>query len=349
MRDAEGAAERLDDQRRLGRAWGLMGNLLCFAGRRAESEAISERAGAVGEAIGDLVSQISANTNLGFNAYSAGHYRKAEAFQYRILELIPRERFRDRFERALLPAVNAMSNLARALAQRGAFDEAVRHGQAAVELAEELAHPYSLAVAHSIAGHVHRLRGDVAQARAILNRARAVAEELRIRFLVPQVALDLSAVSVLDGHVQDALHLAPAARVAIDEVGLRWMEAVAELRLGEALLAASRVDEARSAATRALDLARERGEQGHEAWTLRLLGEIATHPDVTAVDVAEGYYRNALVLAERLDMRPLVAHCHLGLGNLYRRTGNRAKAAEHLSTATTIVPRNGHELLAGEG
>jgi tetratricopeptide (TPR) repeat protein len=127
------------------------------------------------------------------------------------------------------------------------------------------------------------------------------------------------------------------------------MEAVAELRLGEALLAASRVDEARSAATRALDLARERGEQGHEAWTLRLLGEIATHPDVTAVDVAEGYYRNALVLAERLDMRPLVAHCHLGLGNLYRRTGNRAKAAEHLSTATTIVPRNGHELLAGEG
>ena len=35
-------------------------------------------------------------------------------------------------------------------------------------------------------------------------------------------------------------------------------------------------------------------------------------------------------------MRPLVAHCHLGLGKLYRRTGDRAKAAEHLTTATTM-------------
>jgi hypothetical protein len=35
-------------------------------------------------------------------------------------------------------------------------------------------------------------------------------------------------------------------------------------------------------------------------------------------------------------MRPLVAHCHLGLGKLYRRTGNRQRAQEHLTTATTM-------------
>jgi hypothetical protein len=35
-------------------------------------------------------------------------------------------------------------------------------------------------------------------------------------------------------------------------------------------------------------------------------------------------------------MRPLVAHCHLGLSKLFRRTGNRAKAEEHLTTATTM-------------
>jgi hypothetical protein len=32
----------------------------------------------------------------------------------------------------------------------------------------------------------------------------------------------------------------------------------------------------------------------------------------------------------------LVAHCHLGLGKLYRRTGEPAKAEEHLSTAMTM-------------
>ena len=43
-----------------------------------------------------------------------------------------------------------------------------------------------------------------------------------------------------------------------------------------------------------------------------------------------------MALAEPRGMRPLVAHCHLGLGKLYQRTGERAKAGEHLTTATTM-------------
>ena len=38
---------------------------------------------------------------------------------------------------------------------------------------------------------------------------------------------------------------------------------------------------------------------------------------------------------------PLVAHCHLGLGKLYQRTGDRAKAEEHLTTATTMYREMG--------
>jgi hypothetical protein len=43
-----------------------------------------------------------------------------------------------------------------------------------------------------------------------------------------------------------------------------------------------------------------------------------------------------LALAEPRGMRPLVAHCHLGLGKLYRRTGKTQESQEHLSTATTM-------------
>jgi hypothetical protein len=35
-------------------------------------------------------------------------------------------------------------------------------------------------------------------------------------------------------------------------------------------------------------------------------------------------------------MRPLIAHCHRGLGKLYRRTGKREEAQEHLTDATTM-------------
>ena len=40
-------------------------------------------------------------------------------------------------------------------------------------------------------------------------------------------------------------------------------------------------------------------------------------------------------------MRPLVAHGHHGLGKLYRRTGKREQAQEHLATATTMYREMG--------
>ena len=80
--------------------------------------------------------------------------------------------------------------------------------------------------------------------------------------------------------------------------------------------------------------ARERGQRPYEAWALRLLSEVSARRDPP--ERAGGYYRDALAFAEDLEMRPLVAHCHLGLGKLERRTGDRQQAQEHLSTATTM-------------
>jgi hypothetical protein len=63
---------------------------------------------------------------------------------------------------------------------------------------------------------------------------------------------------------------------------------------------------------------------------------VAARRDPSAVQEAEAHYREALALAETRGMRPLVAHCHLGLGKLYRRTDNREQTQEHLTTATTM-------------
>ena len=35
-------------------------------------------------------------------------------------------------------------------------------------------------------------------------------------------------------------------------------------------------------------------------------------------------------------MRPLVAHCHLGLGKLYAHIGKQQQAGEHLATAAVM-------------
>ena len=106
--------------------------------------------------------------------------------------------------------------------------------------------------------------------------------------------------------------------------------------LSEAYMLADRLEEAIACGDRALALARERGQRGYEAWALSHLGEIVSCCDRLDAETAEGHYRDALGVAEELGMRPLVAHCHLGLGRVYRRTGKREQAQERLTTAATM-------------
>ena len=76
--------------------------------------------------------------------------------------------------------------------------------------------------------------------------------------------------------------------------------------------------------------------QGYQAWALRLLGEIATIRPPPEIAPAEHHHRHALALAYELGMRPLLAHCHLGLGTLYARAGQREPACTELSTAIAM-------------
>ena len=69
---------------------------------------------------------------------------------------------------------------------------------------------------------------------------------------------------------------------------------------------------------------------------MRLLTLAGAPTELAEAEQAGDTYRQALALATRLGMRPLVAHCHLGLGRLYRRTGKREQGQEHLTTATTM-------------
>ena len=106
--------------------------------------------------------------------------------------------------------------------------------------------------------------------------------------------------------------------------------------LGEAYLLEGRLDDALERAHQVVSLAQRHRERSHEAWGLRLLGEIASRRDPPALETAEDYYREALALAGELGMRPLAAHCHFHLGKLFRKGDQYEQAREHLTTATTM-------------
>jgi len=68
-----------------------------------------------------------------------------------------------------------------------------------------------------------------------------------------------------------------------------------------------------------LELSRESKDQGSHAWLLRNLGDLTARHVPLDLEQAEANYGAALGLAQQLGMRPLQAHCHLGLGDVHAR------------------------------
>ena len=94
--------------------------------------------------------------------------------------------------------------------------------------------------------------------------------------------------------------------------------------------------EANTIAGRLLDLSRTHTASGYQAHTYRLLGDVAIRREPPDINQATAYYRQALALADELGMRPLLAHCHLGLGRLYAKTGQREQARAAISAAIDL-------------
>jgi tetratricopeptide (TPR) repeat protein len=142
---------------------------------------------------------------------------------------------------------------------------------------------------------------------------------------------------VLAGRVDEGLPLLEEAverGLSVDAMATGY--AMRLSRLSEGYLLGGRIDDARARAQQALELARTQKERANEAWALRLLGETASHAEPPAFAATEAYLRDALGLATELAMRPLVAHCHFGLGKLYRSASKHEPAREHLVMAATL-------------
>jgi class 3 adenylate cyclase/tetratricopeptide (TPR) repeat protein len=337
LREAEALARTLDDQRRLGWVSAYMsGYHWSTGGHTGDMRRFAQRAGAIGETLGDVPLQVAAQYHLIMACHLSGDYRGTEHVCRRLMQALHGERTYGRFGVASFPAVLLRAYLAFAFAERGVFDEGDAHGHEAIRMAEALEHPYSLVLACLGLAYLNSVRGELSQAAPLLERALGDCRDWNLTFRTPSVMASLGHVYAWSGRVGEGIFLLQQALKAYESAGIGWFHSMSVAQLGEARLLAEQVEDARACGDRAVRLARERGERGHEAWAFRLLGEIASHHESPDVATAEAHYGAAIALASELGMRPLQAHCHRGLGTLYAKIGRPEQARAELSTAIDL-------------
>ena len=358
LQAAEVLAETLGDSHRLG--WVSVYLLAHFAQAADPDRALTagQRALAMATALGDIGLTVAAQHYLGGVYRSLGDYCRGVKYYQKNMACLHGVLRHEHFGLPGLASVFSRSHLVVALAECGAFAEGRLPAAEGVRIAEAAEHPYSRVMAYWAVGFGALRQGDLPQAIPAFEQALALVQEAHLRLLVPMVAAPLGAAYALAGRTTEALPLLEQAVAQAVAMRYMWDHALRVVWLGEAYLLAGRLEEASTEAQRALEFARAHQERGHEAYALRLLGEMVAQRELPDLAQAETYYQQAITLANELGMRPLQAHCHRGLGTLYRQTGQAEQARAELSTAIEIyrdmemkfwVPETEAALAAVEG
>jgi tetratricopeptide (TPR) repeat protein len=333
LHEAEALAAALDDPRRLGQAAVFLTVHFYLRGVYDQAIAAGQRALALATAGGHAGLQAVANGYLGRTYESRGDYRRAIDYMRQTVASIDGAQHHERFGQVILPAVSSRAWLAVCHAELGLFAEGALLGEDGLRIAEVVAHPGSLMYALWGLGLLALRHGDLPRALPRLERAMAICHEVDLPVYFPWLAPALGTGYILAGHVAAAVPLFTQALAQATAMEMAYFTTLCHLCLGEAHLRAGRLEEALALAEEALALARGQQERGHQAYALRLLGDIASHRTPPDVDQAAAFYQLALALTEELGMRPLQAHCYRGLGTLYATTGQWEQARAELSTA----------------
>ncbi|HJU65957.1 MAG TPA: hypothetical protein VJ596_09780, partial [Gemmatimonadaceae bacterium] len=287
--------------------------------------------------LGDLKLRIASTTYLEAAHYFRGDYERVVELATDNLTMLPADWIYEYFGLPAPVSVYCRVWFVESLAHLGRFAEAAEHEAEMIRLAEPTHHALTVSLAYYASATFHLPEGDWVKTRSSIERAIAVAGAGNVGGLHASAAASSAWALAQLGEASEALN-----RLREGEQLLHRQEArgaVADTAwsyhaLSRACLLLGRLDEARSLCDRVVESSP--CHPGFRAYAQQLLGDIATHPDRFDAERGEAHYREALALAKPRGMRPLVAHCHLGLGKLSWRTGKRKQADEHLSTATTM-------------
>src|SRR5262249_23277894 len=211
---------------------------------------------------------------------------------------------------------------------------AAKYKAEAIQLAEPTQHTHTIGWAYLAASILHLSKGDWGKARSLVENW---IESGHVVMLLPWAVASLAWALAPIADVGGALNRVEEAERLLEEQaasGIVGHRGWAYVAVSRTCLLLGRLDKARHLGD--CSVASSQRHPGFRAHALHLLGDLAAHPDQFDAESSVAHYHQPLALAQSHGMRPLVAHCHLGLSKLYSRNGKPAQAGEILTAATTM-------------
>jgi tetratricopeptide (TPR) repeat protein len=332
--EAEARARQLGDRARLGNALSRMVTVRIIVGDGEGALAAGQEALELAATLKDPKLNVHASYRLGQAYTSIGDYRRAAEVLRGNVEVLTPSTPRD----MRLLCIKSQAWLAEVLGMLGEFTEGRQHGEEARRLIM-MDEPWQrdAPMYGARLGCLYLAQGDLEVAIRVFGEGMALCRATGNSAPLWAIVGGLGEAYAHTGRLVEGLALLEEARRDDLRTGRLGSSYVTHLRqLSAVYVLARRIDEAGQHACQALGLARQLKACGEEVRTLFQLGAVHAHASPPDVPQAEARYREALMRAEALGMRPLQAHCHRGLGTLYAKAGCREQARAALATAIEL-------------
>ncbi len=345
LKEAELQAEKCTNPIFLVRAYGNLCHQYWGIGEHEKAIAYGNRALKLAATIGDIFLQGWVKSVLSKAYNSLGQHQIAVDYNLFRLDQIARRLNEHPFHPLIvLVAVDARMWLTWSLGEMGKFTEAEVRAAEAIEIAERSNHLYSIYHAYNGRGYLFVYQGDWTNAVNFLQKAVSICELANFPYMYNATIALLGYSLACNGKISEGIHLLEDSVEKTKIVGMMFFHTMALFYLGEAYLIAGQIEKAMRTAKRVQEMCQKFKTRGYEAWSLRLLGNISSHPENLNYDGAKGAFQQAMELGDSLGMRLLVAHCHMDLGKLYFKSGEKEKAQEYLGSARKMFREMGMNL-----
>jgi predicted ATPase len=212
-------------------------------------------------------------------------------------------------------------------------DQAIRRSQEALTLAQELAHPFSLAYALAFAAWVHQFRREAQATHARAEALCALAKEHGFAFLLATGTMHRGWALAEQGQSMEGMGQIYEGLAAYRATGAEVDRTYFLALLAEAYRQGKQDDEGLTVLEEALALTDRQASVIWEAELHRLKGELVLARSAEHQVEAEACFHEALALARRQEAKALELRAAMSLARLWRQQGKATDARDVLAPA----------------